>query len=218
MDNVVGDITRLGKWGALLIALVLVGCGGQQATSNTPRSTSANMIDLLQHSDRVVFGTPEAMCNVTLVADAVVGSSGQSHWNTGDGSRPRAATAADVETKGLTIYTPIHLVNLRALVDHRRGPTSEFVSFGGQVGSDWIQNQDFPSPSAGGRYVLLLVPGSTAYSTAYSQTTLLVYDAFPITSSGDVVLQAQRVEQGQISQHEVRMPLNQLSQRLAACR
>jgi hypothetical protein len=157
------------------------------------------------------------MCKVPLVADATIASKGASHWNTANGLRPAAATTLDVETGGLRLLTPLRLSRLHPLLDHRRLATSEFAVLGGSAGQDSIQEEDFPNPPVGGRYLLVFVPGTVPGVRGYSEKTLILYDAFPVDSQGNVLLKSQTTEQGQVTQEQVTLAITQIESQLSAC-
>lgn len=214
-------MNRLRPIYAAVVATLLTGCGGTATAmgpqSASPRQNSNPSIQLRMDSDRAVMDTPSSMCNVSLAIDAVAGSLGKSHWNTTDGNRPANSTALDVETKGLRIYTPVQFKNMQVLSDHRTHVTGEFAALGGSVGPDQIVNPEFPVPKIGVRYVLLLVPSTTPGQRGYTESTLIIYDAFPIDSYGSVLLKPQLIEQGQVSQQEKRIALTDLEQQLKEC-
>jgi hypothetical protein len=85
------------------------------------------------------------------------------------------------------------------------------------VGVDQL-HVDLPQLAANARYLVVLVPMLDLQTGGYSESRLGVIDAFPIDGHGMVVLKPQTIEQGVISQPEVRVPIGELAKQLQACR
>ena len=208
----------------LIFLLLMTACGTASANVTTSSSASTPAIStsspqgLAIHLDAYRFEphTPAQMCTGLLVADGEISGVGQSHWNTSDGKRPADASRQTVLHKGYRIFTPLKLSLLHIYIDHRHQPSQEFVLNGGQVGADHVSVDEYPQITSG-HYLLLfsvtLITGQKAFDT--SKPTL--YSAFPINAQGIVQLQPKLVEQGQVTQQEVDMPLSQVTQELAQC-
>ncbi len=166
-------------------------------------------------ASRFEFDTPRRMCDSVLVADATISVIGRSHWNTIDGSRSAAVDQQTV-AKGYQIVTPLQFSRIAILIDRRHAPTSEFASMGGTVGQDQYWMHGFPQLTAGQRYLIVFSPGLAA-GARITQTLLLAYNAFPIDDQQVVLLKTKQVEQGHVSQEEVRLPLSQILQQLGSC-
>jgi hypothetical protein len=122
-----------------------------------------------------------------------------------------------VVRKGYGIYTPILFSQERLLLDHRRVLSKEIDSVGGRVGQDQIQIDPFPQLALGSRYLVILMPGTDPIAHGYTQQWLIIYDAFPIDSQGNVLLQPQVIEQGNIVQRESRVALADVASQLTTC-
>jgi len=157
------------------------------------------------------------MCTFLLVADVKVTGVGQAHWNTSTGTKPADASKLTVMQKGYYIYTPLKLIFQHIYIDHRPQHTQEFVSVGGQVGADSITMEDFPRVTSG-HYLMIFTPTLMAGQKGFDATRLTLYSAFPISSQESVMLQPKMIEQGQVSQQELDMPLVQVAQQLATCK
>lgn len=209
------------------LAMVIIGgiaaCGTTQATSTTPAapvstgSGSQQAITLNLDSYHPQLRNPSQMCSFLLVADVNVTGVGQAHWNTSAGTKPADASRPTVMQKGYRIYTPMKLILQHIYVDHRLQPTREFVFDGGQVGGDRISVDGFPQVKSG-RYLMVFTPTLITGQQGFDATRLTLFSAFPISSQNVVMLQPQTVEQGQVSQQEVDMPLAQVAQQLATCK
>jgi hypothetical protein len=66
--------------------------------------------------------------------------------------------------------------------------------------------------------VILLTLGFDPTAHAFTQRWLLVSQIFPVDAQGMVQLQPQTIEQGQVSQQEVKISLGDLAEQLSACR
>lgn len=214
------------SWATTLAIVIIVGvgaCGTTQATYTTPvasvstGSGSQQGITENLSSYRPQVRTPSQMCTFLLVADVNVTGVGQAHWNTLTGTKPADASRLTVIQKGYYIYTPMKLTLQHIYIDHRPQPTQEFVSIGGQVGADRIILEDFPRVTSG-RYLMVFTPTLMVGQNGFDATRLTLYSAFPISSLDIVKLQPKMIEQGQVSQQEVDMPLAQVAQQLASCK
>jgi len=210
-----------------VIALLLAGCGGMASASQRNVSggnaTSGNALPALNirlEVERYAYTTPASMCSAPLVALVTVGGRGQARWNTTNGARPANATEESVVQQGYAIYTPAIFATMTVLVDHRTQPTATFVTLGGQVGDDRYVAYGYPTVARGVRYVVVFAPTVLPVTHAVTESMLLVYDAFPVTPAGKVILQpagsAQEPGPGQ-PQPEIALPVSQLTQQFAAC-
>ncbi len=183
-----GPNSPLSAWIYAVVVLISSAC----SSAPTPKSDSAlsapatPALNINVNTERLPFDTPQRMCVAHLVVDAVVSGWGATHWNTSDGARPSDLTALAVETQGYQIYRPLQLTKLQALVDHRTGPTIEFVSVGGSVGRDTL-SEDYPLPTVGQRYLLVFVPGQRPFVPAPDYSTLTLVDAFNIDTVANVL-------------------------------
>ncbi len=84
------------------------------------------------------------------------------------------------------------------------------------MGQDEYWIHGFPLLTAGQRYLIVFSPGLSA-GAGITQTLLVAYNAFPIDNQEVVVLKTKQVEQGHVTQEEVRLPLSQILQQLASC-
>lgn len=182
-------------------------------TSTTPREG----VHVLLANDQVEVTSPQEMCTWPLVADAVVASYGPSHWDTPDGSRPPGLTQFALIQQGYAIFTPVRFTRMTVNRDHRSQATTEYVVLGGIVWPDSWEDNSFPRPKVGQRVLMVFAPSQLAGGSRFTQATLLVYQAFSIDSFGMVTLQRQTVEQGQISQREVKLPLSEVRTDLSQC-
>jgi len=101
--------------------------------------------------------------------------------------------------------------------DHRSQATNEYVVLGGIVSPDSWEDNSFPRPKVGQRVLMVFAPSQLAGGSRVTQATLLVYQAFSIDSFGMVTLQRQTIEQGQISEREVKLPLSEVRTDLSQC-
>ena len=200
---------------ALVISLAVAACGA-------PASGQAAYpaIHLKMNADRYEYTTPQSMCSAILISEVIVGSHGEPHWNTPNGQHPLISGSIAVLTQGYRIYTPLRFTQNHPLIDHRPAPTKEFVTNGGQVGSDSIAIESFPILRDGGHYIIVFSPGLKPASQGKTTDWLVVYDAFPIDAHGMVQLQAASSANepgpGQ-PQQEIKLSLASLEQQLAAC-
>lgn len=203
---------------AMLAPAVLAGCGAPSASSHASKAGLASTsINITIEADRFEFTTPQAMCKAPLVADIIAGTYGQAHWNTPSGSHSVTLDHQTILTQGYFIFTPLQVVSVHPLLDRRQEQTQEFVLVGGQVGRDVMRVEDFPWLITGSRYLVVFAPAHVVGTPVTTQTTLEVYNAFPIDSHDIVTLQQQSIEQGKIAQPTITMPLVQIQQQLAAC-
>lgn len=103
---------------------------------------------------------------------------------------------------------------MRVIVDRRSTQTNEMVTLGGKAGADQIRVVGglYPSLQPHQRYLLFFDDGT-------SSQQLVVVAAFRIVGANTVVAQEQSVEQGQVTQPELTMPLSQMVTQLQArCR
>jgi hypothetical protein len=68
----------------------------------------------------------------------------------------------------------------------------------------------------GVRYLIVFTPGAVA-GKGISQAFLIASDVFSIDTEEMVLLKPRVVEQGRVSQEELKVPLSQVAQQLAAC-
>lgn len=197
---------------ASLTGIVLAACSnGQPASSDVQPAVHVNMAN-----DRFEITTSAQMCGTLLVADGVVSAYTPSHWNTVDGSRPAQLGEIALIRGGYTILRPIEIKQLIADHDRRTTATREYVVAGGTVGQDSWRDSSFPRPAIGTRSVLVFVPTQVPGGT-FTQDSLTLYEAFPIDSSNMVTLRPQTIEQGQVSQSEVKISLAELRSDLGQC-
>jgi len=109
----------------------------------------------------------------------------------------------------LSIVTPVRLIRTHIFIDHRTGPTSEFVTAGGQVGRDRIRVLGFPQLTAHQRYLLIFATGRG--------TWMYAFDAFRIDDLQMASLPEGVDAYGQISYQERKMSLSQLAHLLSNC-
>ena len=195
-----------------LAGIALAACG------STPAATAGGEapVQVNMANDRFVISTPAQMCGTLLVADGTLSSYGPAHWNTADGTRPPQLGEVELIRGGYTIITPFHLLQMTAEHDRRTTPTKEYAVSGGSVGQDSWHDSSLPRPGVGHRAVMVFVPTQVPGGT-FTQESLTLYEAFPIDSSNMVTLQPKTIEQGQISQTEVKVPLSELRSDLARC-
>lgn len=188
------------------------------ACVSAPAATAAGLapVHVNMANDRFEITTPAQLCGTVLVADGIVSGYVPSHWNTGDGARPAQLSEVDLIRAGYTIVTPIHLVQMTAEHDRRTTPTKEYVVAGGSVGQDTWRDSSFPRPGVGHRFVMVFVPTQVPGGT-FTQAALTLYEAFPVDSSDMVTLQPQTIEQGQVSQSEVKISFFELRSDLTRC-
>ncbi len=173
-------------------------------------------IDIQTYFSRFELDSPELMCKASLVMDTHVDAVGPSHWNTPDGARPPNADKDLILSKGYQIVAPIRSSRNAVLLDQRHAPTTEFVTLGGQIGQDRYRVDGFPQLSPGRRYLVVFTAG-LAGGTGVTQSVLVAYNAFPIDSQEMVLLRQEVVEQGRVSQKQVKLPLAQIVQQLSRC-
>lgn len=190
----------------LAMLLVLAGCGDPSAmpTNQPNQSSQASqgsqatlVLDL--DVDRYEFNTPASFCQAPLVAEAVAGSFGQSHWNTANKGQPSLLSQAmptrqlkdSLIKGGYTIYTPVHFTSLTILKDRRSSKLApeEFVMMGGQQGTTKISIGEFPQLKVATRYLVVVVPALNATTHHLTLQWQIVYNAFPIDAQGVVTLQ-----------------------------
>lgn len=220
------------SWIGMVTFLVMIGlaaCGTTQTTSGTPAASARTISQqgstlnsqqrLTLHFDgyRQEIRTPAQMCGWTLVAETNVTGVGQGYWNTPGSTRPNDLSRKTALRNGYRIYTPMKLTFLHIYIDARRQPTHDFAFDGGQVGADRMSMEDYPQVTSG-HYLMVFAPTMMAEQKGYDTARLTLYSAFPINSQGLVQLQPQIVEQGQVSQKEVDMPLSQVAQQLSTCK
>ena len=201
-----------------VLASMACGNGTSRTVEALPRAGAAGsqvIIDL--HSDRADLSTPSAMCKSVLVADLTVGSVATPHWNTPGASRPASLTAADISSRGVRIYTAFSTRRIAILVDHRSVSTGEYVAFGGTIGADRVNDDQFPQLLAGQRYLVVFTASIDASGPTHTERVLLAFDAFPIDSQGQVLIQPTRVEQGKVSQAQVKQSLSDITSQLSRC-
>lgn len=206
--------------GLALAILASIACGNAPSPTvgALPRAGAAGspvIVDL--DTDRADLSTPSAMCKSVLVADLTVGSVATPHWNTPGGSRPANLTAADISNRGLRIYTPFSTRRMAILVDHRSRPTDAYVAFGGTIGADRVSDDQFPQLLSGQRYLVVFTASIDASGPTHTERALLAFDAFPIDSQGQVMIQPMRTEQGKVSQAEVKQSLSDITSQLSRC-
>jgi hypothetical protein len=167
--------------------------------------------------DRFPFDSPARMCSAVLVVDAAVKALGPGHWNTPNGLRPPDLDKQTLFSKGYQIVTPLELSRQRLLLDRRHRPTTEFATLGGWAGEDYYMVFDGTAQlHPGVRYLIVFTPGAVA-GQGISQALLIASDVFPIDAEELVLLKPRVVEQGRVSQEELKLPLSQVAQQLAAC-
>lgn len=139
-----------------------------------------------------------------LIVDATTGNMNQGgHWNTPGGLRP-----TNISTKKISpfsIVTPLQFSAMHTIVDTRTAQTNEMVTLGGKTGADQIQVMGalYPSLQPHQRYLLFFDRGQ-------SDRQLVVVAAYRIVGPDTVVAQEQAVEQGQVTQSQVTVPLSQV--------
>jgi hypothetical protein len=199
----------------LVVSLAVAACGAPASGQATYPAIHVKM-----DVDRYEYTTLQSMCSAILISEVIVGSHGEPHWNTSNGQRPLISDSNSVVTQGYRIYTPLRFTQNHPLIDHRPAPTKQFVTDGGQVGSDSIAIEPFPVLRDGGHYLVVFSPGLTPAGKGTTTDWLVVYDAFPIDAHGMVQLQAASPTNepglGQ-PQPEIKLSLTSLKQQLAAC-
>lgn len=214
---------RLVSLGFGLSIVLLSACGSVAARSQAlgesgVRSPSGPQepLDIRVIVDRFVFDQPDLMCKAGLVADASVAALGPAHWNSADGSRAANLDREVALARGYQIVTTVRFSKFTVLIDRRHGPTLELAQVGGRVGQDQYWADGFPKLVPAQRYLVVFNAG-LAGGVGITQSLLLVYDAFPIDRQQMVLLRPQVIEQGRISQQELKLPLTQIAQQLSAC-
>jgi hypothetical protein len=195
------------------------------SASLSPPGTSANPRPVVSSEpiheavvvDRFPFDSPARMCSAVLVVDAAVKTLGPGHWNTPNGLRPPDLDKQTLFSKGYQIVTPVQLSRQQYLLDHRHQPTAEFATLGGWAGEDYYMVfQGIAQLRPGVRYLIVFTPGAVA-GKGISQAFLIASDVFSIDTEEMVLLKPRVVEQGRVSQEELKVPLSQVAQQLAAC-
>lgn len=192
----------------LVLAMLptLAGCGGPSAmpTNQSGQSSQANqsnqatlVLDL--NVDRYEFNTPANLCQAPLVAEAVAGSFGQSHWNTANKAQP-SLLSQGLPTRqlkdslikgGYMIYTTMYFSRMTILKDRRSSKQApeEFVMEGGQQSTTRISVGEFPQLKVSTRYLVVVVPALNATTHSLTLQWQVIYNAFPIDAQGVVTLQ-----------------------------
>src|SRR4029077_3360536 len=209
-------LTVFRQTGLVLAVAALCGCG-LSSPSSVGSVSPPGGLHISTEGLAPPFDSPAAMCTATLVAAGTVDGFGLPHWNTVDGQKPSDASFQTVATKGYLIYTPVRLTLSVIAVDRRTDKHGEFEVMGGQVGSDSYSAAAFDRPTAGGRYLMVLFPGIDGTRSAQTERSMVVYRAFPIVAA-NVQLRPKLVEQGQVSQQELLVPLTSILQQLASCK
>jgi hypothetical protein len=205
----------------LLVALLLLaGCASSGPSSNTQgTSTAYAPLNLRFDADRYEFTTPSSMCSTVLTAEVVIGTHGQSFWNSSNGLRPRIADPKALVQQGYKIYTPVTFSSLHALVDHRPQTPAAYVSMGGQVGQDQFSIDPFPQVADGKHYLIVFGPANEP-AVGKVAKWLVICEAYPIDAQGNVTLQQagspNEPGTGQ-PQSEIKLSLTSLRQQWAAC-
>lgn len=207
--------------GAML--LVTVAACGQvvRASGAAAGATTGTSVRSIIEVDRYPANTPQRMCQATLVAIATVSAHGSAHWNTPTGQRPAGLTDPELQRQGYEIVTPVEFSTLTILLDHRGSgagqPVVEYEELGGQAGIDSEVFNGTAHVRDGQRYVVVFAPALMAGGTS-TLRSLTISDAFPIDGHGNVQLQPQAIEQGQVSQRAVSIALPDLTAQLSRCR
>lgn len=216
---------RTSRWfaTAAMVGLLLTGCAqaGQaghsgSASVNTVAPSGAPL-HLRLSSYRVEFNTPASMCTVPLIATGSVSTYLPAHWNTANDTRPSNLTPMQARQQGYMIYTPMTFDAFKVLQDRRSQPTREFVAMGGQAGQDTYSIDEYPRPQIGQQILMLFVHSNHAGQPGYFQDMLVLYETFPIDAQGNVLLQQQTIEQGQVAGQNVTISLSQLVSELGTC-
>ncbi|HEX9068813.1 MAG TPA: hypothetical protein VF807_08590 [Ktedonobacterales bacterium] len=219
---------RCGQMSAVMLTLLallvmLPGCGTavhSSARAQAQPTAPVEPIDITGVADGIQFHTPQELCGAPWpVAEVIVASVNPSTWNTTDGLRPVGVGERDIVNKGYMIYTPMTLAQIAVLHDPKNSlqVMPEIVTLGGKVGQDQIAIAPYPHLQAGGHYIITLVPALDNLVTKNPPRRSIVSQAFPIDAQGNVMLRQQVIEQGQISQYELKVSLASLKQQLAAC-
>lgn len=204
----------------VLTVVMTVACGPAQASdvaSTRSSATAGGGVHVSFANDRVEVTSPPQMCTWPLVADAIVASYGQGHWDTVDGTRPPGLTQFGLIQQGYAIFTPVKFAQMAIDRDHRSRATTEYAVLGGIVGTDSWDDTSFPKPNIGHRVLMVFAPSQLAGGSLVTQATLLVYEAFSIDAFDMVTLQRQTIEQGQISQRELKLSLSEVRADLSRC-
>jgi hypothetical protein len=200
----------------------LTGCGttsSPAAGSQVQPAATSQPINIIGDDDTMEFHTPQELCTASFpIAEVTVKSVGAGVWNTPGGVRPTVGER-DVLRQGYMIYTPVTFSRLTVL---RNKPQLEvvpqqIVMMGGKAGQDQIRIAPYPQVQVSGHYVLILVPARDRAAVYNGERRLIVAQAFSVDVQGDVLLRPQIVEQGQVSQQELKMPLSDLVQQLNTC-
>lgn len=191
--------------------IALSACGGSPVATSIDAPLTVNMAN-----DRFEITTPAQMCGTLLVSEGIVSAYSAGHWNTADGTRPPKLNEVALVRGGYTILTPFQIVRMTADHDRRKTATLEYVTAGGTVGQDSWHDSAFPHPVVGRQEVMVFVPTQVP-GGSFTQQSLTLYEAFPIDSSNMVTLQPQTIEQGHVSQTEVKISLTELRSDLERC-
>lgn len=219
---------------SIAVLLLLAGCGGtsvgQPNQVSLPKQAHSAAIVLNIDADRYEYNTPANMCHAPMIADVIVGTTGQSHWNTTNEVPPsvlsQSLPANQVKealfSGGYMIYTPVAFTSMNILFDHRttKPSSEEFAMVGGQQGTTQVTMAEYPSLQASTRYLVVFTPGLNASTHTLDSQWQLVYNAFPIDAQGMVLLQqaGSPNERGSGQpQPEVKIAFSDLQQQLAAC-
>jgi hypothetical protein len=200
----------------LMAAFSVAACGSLPAVGSGNSANGDVPVHVSVDSDRFEIITPAQMCGVVLVADGNVSAYAPGHWNTGNGKRPAGLDERGLIQQGYSIMTPIRLSAMTADRDRRTLPTAEYVVLGGMVGQDSWKDTSFPHPRMGLRVLMVFVPSQVPGGT-FTQQSLTLFEAFPIDSAGMVTLLPQTIEQGKVSQSEVKVSLIELRNDLSKC-
>lgn len=206
-------------WFSLALSL-LFACGSDSAATNTSATSDATVaegsVHVLLQNDRYVVTSPAQMCTFVLVAHGTVQPYGQGRWNTSTGQRPTSLTQDKLIRAGYKIVTPFKVALMGIDRDRRSRAASDYVVVGGTAGQDSWADYSYPHPAPGQQYLLVFVPAFVA-GVGNTEGTLELFEAFPIDRSHMVTLQPQVIEQGNVSQHEVKMSLSDIQNALAKC-
>ena len=116
------------------------------------------------------------------------------------------------------MVTPFQLSKMQPLLDHRQQPTQELMFQGGQIGTVKMVKEDNPHPEVGSRYVMLLANAYDPETHIYSELRLELAAAFSVDEQEMVLLDRQTIEQGVVTQPEVKVPLSEIQKELASCK
>ncbi|MEO6887433.1 MAG: hypothetical protein ABI456_00345 [Ktedonobacteraceae bacterium] len=169
---------------------------------NRTIAIDGQMVPLAQACHDHSRPSPRLIIDATTTSTPLAG-----HWNTPDRVRP-----ANISTRNVSLFsivTPLRFSALHIIVDTRRAKTGEMATLGGRAGADQIHiiGGLYPTLQAHQRYLLFFDPG-------ISEQQLVVVAAFRIIGPNTVVAQEQSVEQGQVTQAEVRLSLSHVTAQL----